>query len=308
MAHAPPPPGGYPQQGSFHGAPGAPGGYPPAGAPGAYPPHAGSFHGAPGAPGAYPPAAHPPAGAPGGYPPHAGSFHGAPGGAPAAPAINPATLQMLQQFWLHADSDRSGSISVPELATLPFPGNGPYAGRPIGPAAAQLLIHTFDRTRTGQLNWDTFCGLFQWLDAMQMHFLNADRDRGGTLDLGEMPAALYQCGYQLPPHELQGYMAKHSTHGQCTFLQFMALVCDLQQRQLGIPPMAVAPGAHGAVGGAHGAHGAAGKKGGKKGKDGKKKDGKKKDKKKKGGSGSGLAGAIAEGAVEGVVSSCASIM
>ena len=98
-----------------------------------------------------------------------------------------------------------------------------------------MLVQTFDRTRTAQLNWDTFCYLFQWLEAMQMHFYQADRDMGGTLDLAEVPAALWACGYQLPPAELKMALDRHSAgSGQLSFFGFMALVCELQAKAAGV--------------------------------------------------------------------------
>lgn len=224
---------------------------------------------------------------------------------------------MMRDFWVRADQDRSGSISVPELAMLPFPGHGPYAGKQIGAMAAQILIQTFDRTGRGELDWDTFCQIFTWLEMTQMHFYNADKDRGGTLDISEVPAALYACGYSLPPAELQVYVTRHATAGHLNFLQYMSLVCELQRTRplYGAPLPYHAGAAHGAVGahgvaaGAHGA-GAHGSKGGKKGKDkggkkGKDKGGKKgKDKKKGKGSKWDSAGDAVD--VVGAVADCAS--
>ncbi|MDP2436611.1 MAG: hypothetical protein Q8P67_12755 [archaeon] len=71
---------------------------------------------------AYPPQAYPPA--PGAHPGAPPVGHGPPPFHP--PPISPETLAMLQQFWTHADNDRSGSISSAELAGLPFPGRGPF--------------------------------------------------------------------------------------------------------------------------------------------------------------------------------------
>lgn len=117
-----------------------------------------------------------------------------------------------------------------------------------------------------------------------MHFYHADKDMGGTLDISEVPAALYACGYQLPPMEVHGYVQKHATGCHLNFLQFMALVLDLQSRSTGLGvsiPAGYGPAAgHGAVG-AHGisspgSSGNAGKKtkGGKGGKSSKKAGGK----------------------------------
>ena len=88
----------------------------------------------------------------------------------------------------------------------------------------------FDQSQTAQLQWEPFCRLFSWLDQVSQHFTTADKDRGGSLDLAEVPAALIACGYQLSVYTTQRYLQKHSYgRGQLTFAQFLALVCELQQ-------------------------------------------------------------------------------
>lgn len=179
--------------------------------------------------------------------------------------------------------------------------------------AANMLINTWDRSRTGQLNWETFCALFQWLEVMQMHFYNADRDRGGTLDLGEVPSALMACGYNLPVHELSAIVQKHSTGGHLNFIQFMALVLDLQSRATNMPAVVPVAGiaAHGGSSNSGGSSsGKKGWRGKQKQKGSKKQDGKKKGGKKKGGNGGSVAGEIAAGVggalVEGAIEGCLS--
>ena len=41
------------------------------------------------------------------------------------PPVAQQYMAQMQAFWAYADADRSGRISIPELATLPFPGKGP---------------------------------------------------------------------------------------------------------------------------------------------------------------------------------------
>jgi len=89
------------------------------------------------------------------------------------------------------DTDRSGTISAQELASLQF------AGRPLGFQTAKKLIKVFDKKYLGSIDFNEYASLHAFLNKMQADFFQADRDRSGFLDANEIFGALQSAGFQL---------------------------------------------------------------------------------------------------------------
>jgi len=222
----PPQQGGYPpqQQGSFP--PPQQGGYPPQqGFPppqqGGYPPQQGGY---PPQQGGYPPQQ-------GGYPPQQQQYGGPPGyGAPPPQQyggygqqqgyggpppgtgtmgashyfnmLSPQEQQQMQQKFSSIDKDRSGQISVTELASVPLD------GVKFSVDTASLLIRVFDKDRSGQIGFQEFGALEKFINSMKMAFQAYDRDRSGSIEFQEVQLAVVQGGFQLSPQTLQLVYAK----------------------------------------------------------------------------------------------------
>ncbi|KAJ7076676.1 hypothetical protein B0H15DRAFT_863506 [Mycena belliarum] len=203
-----PPGGGY-------GAPPPPGGgyAPPHGGP---PAHGGYGAPPPGGPGGY---GAPPPGGPGGYGPpgggygaggHAGGFGPAVGGHGPPPGADP----QLWNWFTSVDTDRSGAITATELERALI--NGDWT--PFDLDTVKLLMTIFDTDRSGTIGFNEFAGLWKYIKDWQNVFKHFDRDRSGSIDLGELRDALAQFGYNLSPTTLGLVQRKYGaaptpTHG-----------------------------------------------------------------------------------------------
>jgi len=240
------PPGGYGGPPPGYGAPpgpyGAPppgyGGAPPYGAPpGAYPPPHGAYpppHGAPGHPGAYPPHG----GAPGG--PYGAPTPGVGLKPPGADfnkhwyaqyykMVDAAKLHKLNAWFVHVDKDRSGHIDAIELGKMEMPGAPPFGGRPLGVAAAKSLIKMFDNDKSGTIDFYEYAALFGFMEKMNFCFFAADKDRSGSLDIGEIHSAIEAAGFKVNRKAANAHFKNYATGTMKTlnFTQFMQMVCDM---------------------------------------------------------------------------------
>jgi Ca2+-binding EF-hand superfamily protein len=101
------------------------------------------------------------------------------------------------------DQDRSGKISVKELqAALSASGNQ------FSVATTEKLLLMFDRDRSGEIGFNEFAQLHQFITTMQQGFRQRDRSGDGRLDGAEIRAALSDSGYQLAEGTFQTMMRK----------------------------------------------------------------------------------------------------
>jgi peflin len=196
------PPYGYPPQ---------QGGYPPQ--QGGYPPQQGGY---PPQQGGYPPQQ-------GGYPPQQGAYaqpqQGGYGQMPPPP-MGYQQPSALQQWFQAVDQDHSGRISVTELqAALSASGNQFSVG------TTEKLLLMFDRDRSGEIGFNEFAQLHQFITTMQQGFRQRDRSGDGRLDGAEVRAALADSGYQLAEGTFQTMMRKfdRKRQGSLSFDDYVEL-------------------------------------------------------------------------------------
>eukprot|EP01092_Planopodium_desertum_P014352 TRINITY_DN71873_c0_g1_i1.p1 TRINITY_DN71873_c0_g1~~TRINITY_DN71873_c0_g1_i1.p1 ORF type:complete len:234 (+),score=13.42 TRINITY_DN71873_c0_g1_i1:3-704(+) len=144
----------------------------------------------------------------------------------------------LYQLWAwfnYVDTDKSQCISVKELATMPMPGIGPYAGKPLGREAASSLIRMFDSDGTLTMDFYEYAAFFGFIEKMNVAFFTADRDRGGSLDFGEIEVALKHAGMSVGRSALVahwkanvGDSVKSVNFGQ--FMQIISNICVVRSR------------------------------------------------------------------------------
>jgi len=210
---------GYPQQPS--GYPPQPSGYPPQ--PSGYPAPTGGYP--PQQPSGYPPQQ------PSGYPPQQ------PSGPPQQPptnfrnswyssyytSMNPQELQAVQAWFTSVDQDRSGTISANEVASITF------NGAPLGWEVGTKLVKTFDKDRSGNINFFEYAAMHKFLTSLQAAFFTGDRDRSGRLDAREIHTALGTAGLPSPPQVVGLFAAKYDRGYGVTFQEFLLICASMAQ-------------------------------------------------------------------------------
>lgn len=183
-------------------------GYP--GAPGGGYPNSGSY---PGSAGGYPnaPSSHaygaPPMNTP--LPYNAQYAYGQPQATPSSNGVYAPVTDMMNgnpelvQWFRAVDADGSGSISVPELnAALSS------AGVPFSLATTEKLLRMYDKDKNGEITFNEFQDLHQFIMSMKNGFRQRDTSGDGRLDGNEVRAALTASGYQLSEQTFQALMRK----------------------------------------------------------------------------------------------------
>eukprot|EP01114_Cavostelium_apophysatum_P021411 TRINITY_DN745_c0_g1_i1.p1 TRINITY_DN745_c0_g1~~TRINITY_DN745_c0_g1_i1.p1 ORF type:complete len:396 (+),score=98.47 TRINITY_DN745_c0_g1_i1:80-1267(+) len=132
-------------------------------------------------------------------------------------------MQQLRAWFDSVDKDRSGTITAVELATLPL------MGKPLGIDAAKKLIKVFDKNYTGNIDFNEYCSLHQFIFKMQGAFYAADADRSGFLDPREIFNAISGAGFQLTLQTVQTICAKYDTmkNQQISFESFIQICAHL---------------------------------------------------------------------------------
>jgi Ca2+-binding EF-hand superfamily protein len=145
----------------------------------------------------------------GGYgpPPPASTGYGGgfapPGGHRGAP---PGADPQLWSWFTSVDTDRSGSITAPELERALI--NGDWT--PFDLDTVKLLMSIFDVDRSGTIAFNEFAGLWKYVTDWQNVFRHFDRDRSGSIDGHELRDALAQFGYNLSPQLLDLVQRKYA--------------------------------------------------------------------------------------------------
>eukprot|EP00899_Mesostigma_viride_P019619 jgi/Mesvir1/27659/Mv07382-RA.1 len=109
--------------------------------------------------------------------------------APSGGSSNDVPLKM----WFDAvDTDRSGSIQYKELQRALAMGNLNFS-----PAVCVQLIRAHNKSGTNTLSFAEFVELHRFLSSAQDSFQYFDKDRSGSLGLGEIYQALKHSGFTL---------------------------------------------------------------------------------------------------------------
>lgn len=106
--------------------------------------------------------------------------------------------------WFRAiDQNGNGRISVQELRTAMS-----SSGNKFSASAAEKLLAMHDRDNRGDVGYEEFQQLHQFIQAMQNGFRQRDTSGDGRLDGSEVRAALAAGGYTLGEETFQGLMRK----------------------------------------------------------------------------------------------------
>jgi len=112
-----------------------------------------------------------------------------------------------QGMFQNADRDNSGKISVNELAQMPF------LNRTIGLPNARTLMKVFDKDNSGQIDFQEFATLYQFVTSMTNAFMQADADRSGFLDAREIWTAVSAAGFTVGLPTIQEICAGYPVNG-----------------------------------------------------------------------------------------------
>jgi Ca2+-binding EF-hand superfamily protein len=137
--------------------------------------------------------------------------------------LNQNDLSSLNAWFQSVDRDRSGEISVAELTSLNF------NNRQLGPDLAKKLIAVFDKDHSGQINFQEYASLHQFLVSMQNAFNTADKTRRGFLDTNEVQTAIQMAGFQLSPTAVQHATRRFDTmkRGMLSWEEYLNLCAHL---------------------------------------------------------------------------------
>ncbi|KAG5484105.1 hypothetical protein LSCM1_05960 [Leishmania martiniquensis] len=113
----------------------------------------------------------------------------------------------LMEWFRKVDTDGSGAISVPELnAALSS------AGVPFSLATTEKLLNMYDKDGSGEINFNEFKDLHQFIISMKNGFRQRDSSGDGRLDASEVRAALQASGYRISEPTFQALMRKFDRH------------------------------------------------------------------------------------------------
>ncbi|GAA97068.1 hypothetical protein E5Q_03743 [Mixia osmundae IAM 14324] len=131
----------------------------------------------------------------GGYPPPPTQHHHRP-----PPAQEPQDHNDELAMWFKAvDRNNSGSIDANELQAALV--NGDWTTFDVD--TTKFLMTLFDPNRRGTIDYQGFCGVWDYIKQWQGIFKRFDQDRSGTIEGRELGAALNQFGYNLSPALIQ---------------------------------------------------------------------------------------------------------
>ena len=71
----------------------------------------------------------------------------------------------------------------------------------------------FDRDHSGTINFQEFCGLWQYLQQWRATFDSFDTDRSGNIDQRELQTAFQRLGYSLSPNFTRLVLSRFDTQG-----------------------------------------------------------------------------------------------
>eukprot|EP00301_Raphidiophrys_heterophryoidea_P021680 c6033_g1_i1.p1 GENE.c6033_g1_i1~~c6033_g1_i1.p1 ORF type:complete len:185 (+),score=37.46 c6033_g1_i1:40-555(+) len=128
-----------------------------------------------------------------------------------------STPDILQQWFLAVDADRSGQIEPKELqAAL-------NNQRRFALSTVRLMIKMFDRSGEGKINFEEFCALWKYLGDWQNAFNQFDRDRSGTIEGAELAFALKTQGFDFSQDVYDAVIKSFAPSGKVQFDQFIEI-------------------------------------------------------------------------------------
>nr|CAG4719398.1 unnamed protein product [Naegleria fowleri] len=122
------------------------------------------------------------------------------------------------KVWFDAvDIDKSGQISPNELKSVLSKG-----GMDFDLIVAQRMIKMFDKDNSGQIGFQEFEQLHNYLMNMKTSFERTDVDRSGNLNVNEVKSALQMSGYQINPQAVDRLFRCFSKNKQAlTFAEYI---------------------------------------------------------------------------------------
>ncbi|TQS34118.1 hypothetical protein Golomagni_05512 [Golovinomyces magnicellulatus] len=116
---------------------------------------------------------------------------------PWSPASPPKSVdtdrQNLRLLFNSVDKDGSGQLSEKELSQALV--NGDWS--PFDPITIRTMIRLFDTNHTGTINFEEFCGLWEFLGSWRTLFDHFDADGSGDINIDEYTNAFIAFGYRL---------------------------------------------------------------------------------------------------------------
>jgi len=137
--------------------------------------------------------------------------------------ISQQELNQMWQWFQAVDKDRSGRISAQELSSMNF------GGLKFSMETSRLLIKVFDRNRNGEIDFQEYASLHKFIASMHQAFQMYDRDRSGTIEIGEAQLAVQQGGFMLSPQTMTSVFQRFLIPGKqgLTLENFMCLCAFL---------------------------------------------------------------------------------
>lgn len=102
-------------------------------------------------------------------------------------------LQNLRSLFNSVDKDGSGQLSERELSQALV--NGDWS--PFDPLTIKTMIRLFDTNNTRTINFEEFCGLWEFLGSWRTLFDHFDADGSGDINIDEYTNAFIAFGYRL---------------------------------------------------------------------------------------------------------------
>ncbi|GBG80308.1 hypothetical protein CBR_g30676 [Chara braunii] len=132
---------------------------------------------------------------------------------------------VLQQWFASVDMDRSGAVNADELRRALAVGNLHFPMRTIS-----QMIRMYDRDSSGQISFNEFVQLHNFLCEVSESFYAYDRDRNGVLTFHEILDALKRLKFNLEYPALQSacQLFDPSRTGMLKMDDYISLCCFLQ--------------------------------------------------------------------------------
>lgn len=76
------------------------------------------------------------------------------------------------------------------------------------------MIGLFDRDHSGTINFQEFCGLWQYIQQWKATFDSFDADRSGNIDQRELQTVFERLGYNLSPNFTRLVLSRYDRQGR----------------------------------------------------------------------------------------------
>ncbi|CAL8097032.1 unnamed protein product [Calicophoron daubneyi] len=102
----------------------------------------------------------------------------------------------LRRWFQGVDKNGNGQIDAQELQRALSNG----MNTAFNADTVRLMVAMFDRDYSGTIEFNEFCGLFDYVQRWRQCFKRFDTDNSGTIDAGEFSRALQTFGYTFSPN------------------------------------------------------------------------------------------------------------